>query len=264
MAEREPIKIARAAAGAAAGCATGAAIDPSAYCAAAIIEEFDRRDIDPASALYGWRNLTHQYFQMQTARALLGALERENCFSLGGKQILDVGCGEGGWLLEFARWGAAPANLAGVELNPRRIGLARRRLPFARLHQGDARSLPWPDASFDILTQLTVFGTITSAAVRREIAAEMLRVLRPGGLILSYDMRVNNPANAKLRALPEAEIRGCFPGCRITLRSLTLAPPIARRIVPLSWVLAMALEKVPFLRTHCLAVVRKPPASVAR
>lgn len=264
MAAKDFIEVERPAAGAAAGCATGAAINPSEYCAAAIIEEFDRRDIGPASALYGWQNPTHQYFQIQTARALLGALKKENCIPLGEKQILDIGCGEGGWLLEFARWGAAPTNLAGVELNPRRIKLARLRLPVAPLHEGDVRNLPWPDASFDILTQITVFGTITSEAVRWEIAAEMLRVLRPGGLILSYDMRVNNPANSKVRALPAEEIRGLFPGCQISLRNLTLAPPIARRIVPLSWMLAMALEKVPFLRTHCLAVIRKAPASVAR
>ena len=263
MAARDFLEVERPATGAAAG-GTVVSIDPSEYSARAIIEEFDRRDIDPASSLYGWQNPTHQYFQVQTARALLAALGKENCFPLDGKRILDIGCGEGGWLLQFARWGAAPAKLAGVELNPRRVGLARLRLPAAPLHEGDARSLPWPDASFDILTQITVFATIISATARREIASEMIRVLRPGGLSLSYEMRLNNPSNARVRALPETEIRGLFPGCRISLQSLTLAPPLARRIVPLSWVLAMVLEKVPFLRPHCLAVIRKPPASVDR
>ena len=133
-----------------------------------------------------------------------------------------------------------------------------------RLHMAAHSHHLWPDASFDILTQITVLATITSATARLEIVSEMLRVVRPGGLILSYDMRVNNPANSKVRALPAAEIRGLFPGFAIELRSLTLAPPIARRIVPLSWVLAMALEKVPYLRTHCLTLIRKTPTSIDR
>jgi hypothetical protein len=37
---------------------------------------------------------------------------------------------------------------------------------------------------------------------------------------------------------------------------------LARRIVPVSWMLAMAIEKIPFLRTHCLAAIRKPCAAV--
>ena len=262
MAASDSIEIARGAESAGATRAAGRASDESGYNTAAIIAEFDRRDRELTAANCGWRNRTHRYFQTQTARALLEALEREGGFPLEDKRILDIGCGAGGWLLEFARWGADPAKLAGVELNPRRIDQARRRLRLAQLHEGDARSLPWPDGEFDIVTQITVFAAVPCAAARREIAAEMLRVLRPGGLILSYDMRVNNPANDKVRALPAAEIRGLFPGCQMKLRSLTLAPPLARRIVPVSWMLAMAFEKIPFLRTHCLAAIRKPCAAV--
>jgi SAM-dependent methyltransferase len=258
MAAGDSIEIARPIETAATAPDAHPAIDPPGYSITAVIEEFNRRDQDPASALYEWQNRTHQYFQMQTARALLAALEGENCFPLGDKRMLDIGCGQGGWLLEFARWGASPPNLSGIEINPRRIDLARRRLPLARLHEGDARRLPWPAASFDILTQITVLAAVTSPAARREIAGEMLRVLRPGGLILSYDMRLNNPANDNVRALPPSEIRELFPGCRIEPRSLTLAPPLARRIVPVSWMLALALEQLPLLRTHCLAVIRKP------
>jgi len=65
-----------------------------------------------------------------------------------------------------------------------------------------------------------------------------------------------------VRAVTGAEIRSLFPGCPVELGSTTLAPPISRRVVPVSWVLALALEKFPFLRTHYLAVIRKPCAAL--
>jgi hypothetical protein len=41
---------------------------------------------------------------------------------------------------------------------------------------------------------------------------------------------------------------------------VTLAPPIARRLVPLSWMAAMALEKLSMLNTHYLGIIRKTSA----
>lgn len=228
------------------------------YIPAAIVQEFDRRDCEFTTARHGWPNPFYRFVQTQTARALLDSFHREREFPLEEKRILDAGCGRGGWLLEFARWGADPAELAGIDLNPRRIAQARRRLPLARLHEGDAKNIPWPDAEFDIVAQFTLFSSVLSSAVRREVASEMLRVLRPGGLIIWYDLRVNNPANGKVRPVGAREIRVLFPGCAVRLQSLTLAPPLARRIVPVSWMLALALEKLPFLRTHYLALIRKP------
>jgi hypothetical protein len=55
----------------------------------------------------------------------------------------------------------------------------------------------------------------------------MLRVLRPGGRILWYDFFRNNPTNPNVRGVGAAEIRALFPGRRIELRRVTLAPPLA-------------------------------------
>jgi hypothetical protein len=38
---------------------------------------------------------------------------------------------------------------------------------------------------------------------------------------------------------------------------VTLAPPVARRIANFSWILGELVEKVVFVRTHYLVVVRK-------
>jgi hypothetical protein len=42
---------------------------------------------------------------------------------------------------------------------------------------------------------------------------------------------------------------------------VTLAPPLARRLVPLTWIGALALEGLRFLNTHYIGVFRKVEAS---
>jgi len=85
----------------------------------------------------------------------------------------------------------------------------------------------------------------------------MRRVLEPGGVILWYDFRYDNPRNPHVRGIGAREIRSLFPGCTVRLRRVTLAPPIARRLVPFSWTVAYLVEKLPLLRTHYLGVIYK-------
>jgi hypothetical protein len=53
------------------------------------------------------------------------------------------------------------------------------------------------------------------------------------------------------------EIETLFPGCRVDLRRATLAPPLARKIVPVSWTLAAALESLRVFDTHYLGLIRR-------
>jgi SAM-dependent methyltransferase len=142
-------------------------------------------------------------------------------------------------------------------LDERRIQEARLRLPGADIVCGDAEHLPWADSSMDIVCQLTMMTSILDPGVKRLVAAEMLRVLKPGGHILWYDFRVDNPKNPSVRGIGAREIRELFPHCSIYLRLLTLAPPIARVVVPLSWIAGLMLEKLPFLRTHYIGMICK-------
>jgi hypothetical protein len=75
---------------------------------------------------------------------------------------------------------------------------------------------------------------------------------------LWYDLRVNNPRNPDVRRVGREEIAALFPGCRLTLRRVTLAPPLARLLAARAGTLARVLAAVPALRTHHLGVLRKP------
>jgi SAM-dependent methyltransferase len=122
---------------------------------------------------------------------------------------------------------------------------------------GSAAALPVPAASFDLVAQFTVFTSILDPDLRRQVASEMLRVVKPTGLILWYDFFFDNPKNVNVRGIARREIQRLFPGCSVKLRRVTLAPPLTRRLASRSWLACSLLEAIPLLRTHFLGVIRK-------
>ena len=219
--------------------------------------ETSRRDREIPRTFYGWEKCVNRFFHCSLYRSSIDVLAAAGKFPFDSLRILDIGCGSGTWLLEFVQWGALPSMIAGIDLSEERISLAAKRLPEADIQAGDAQALPWRSASFDIVTQFTVFTSILDDSVRMRIALEMLRVLNPGGVILWYDFRFNNPRNPNVRGIRRQEIRQLFKGCDIDFRSLTLLPPLARAVVSRSWLAAELLETLPILRSHYLALIRK-------
>jgi len=178
---------------------------------------------------------------------------------LGGLRILDVGCGDGMQLRQFVQWGANPRDLAGIDLVEERVRRATALAAAMDIRMGSATALPWPDASFDLVCQETVFTSILDKGMHRQVATEMARVLKPGGAVLWYDFVYDNPRNPDVRGLPSQEISALFPGFAAHLERITLAPPLARRLpaglLPIVYPLLAAL---PFLRTHRIGLLVKP------
>jgi ubiquinone/menaquinone biosynthesis C-methylase UbiE len=221
---------------------------------------YEARAASIPADLYAWHRPEIQYWQARTARVCTSLLRAASAFPLHTKSIADIGCGQGNWLLEFLQWGATPANLHGVDLLDERIAIARQRLPDADIQCGDARRLPWADGSFDLVTQFTVFSSIQNQEMHAAIAAEMVRVLRPGGHILWYDCRYSNPSRATVTGVNRKEIQRLFPNCGIRFATATLLPPLSRAIARYSWTAAAALESLRFTRTHLAALIT--PASL--
>jgi ubiquinone/menaquinone biosynthesis C-methylase UbiE len=99
--------------------------------------------------------------------------------SSAGLDVLDVGCGQGIDLVEYARAGA---RATGIDLTPRHVELARGHVEALGLAaivvQGDVEQLPFEDACFDLVASNGVLHhTPDMPAALREIR----RVLRPGG-----------------------------------------------------------------------------------
>jgi ubiquinone/menaquinone biosynthesis C-methylase UbiE len=208
---------------------------------------------------YAYSNPAHLFMMQERERATLALLKREGLLPLAGRAVLDVGCGGGQWLQDLVRWGAEPEHLHGVDLLGERVAQARRvAAPGVTVVQGSGSSLPFGTGAFDLALQATVFSSILNGAVRREMAGELARVLRPGGAVLWYDLRVNNPQNPDVRRVSRGEIAELFPGWRVTLERVTLAPPLTRALAERAGVAARLLATVPWLLTHYLGLLRKP------
>ena len=225
--------------------------------AARILREYERRAEAIPAGFYDLSRPANYFAHCGVARRALAMLDRHGLLPLEGRKIADIGCGSGNWLLEFMQWGAKAEDLFGIDLNSSRVAEARRRIPDASLEIGDASVLPLADGSVDLACQFTAFSSVLDDGMKRAMAAEMLRALRRDGAILWYDLRVNNPSNPAVRAIGLDEVRRLFPGCQVDAERITLAPPIARAIVPRSWVMASILERIPALCSHYLLLIRK-------
>jgi ubiquinone/menaquinone biosynthesis C-methylase UbiE len=103
-------------------------------------------------------------------------------------RLLDVACGTGRTLHQIAQ--AHPQlRLYGVDLSPAYVREARKQLadlPEVALAVENGESLPYADATFDIITSVYLFHELPRNA-RRRVLGEMFRVLRPGGLLVIED-----------------------------------------------------------------------------
>jgi ubiquinone/menaquinone biosynthesis C-methylase UbiE len=208
-----------------------------------------------------WANPGYVFILQDLERRVLKALARAGISSLGGRQILEIGCGTGHWLRELVKWGAAPEDVVGVDLLLGRVADAKSLSAGAvKLMCASAGELPLRDKSFDLVAQFTVFTSILDSTLKRQVAREMLRVLKPSGLIVWYDFFVDNPRNPDVRGVGGHELHSLFPNCVIESRRVTLAPPVVLRLGPHSTSLCSLLDRIPFLRTHYLATITKGAA----
>jgi ubiquinone/menaquinone biosynthesis C-methylase UbiE len=193
--------------------------------------------------------------QRDLARRLTRRLGRAGLLPLGRRRVLDVGCGSGGLLRMLEQLGGR-ASFAGVDLGADRLASARAQAPHHAFARADGARLPFSDAAFDLVCQSTVLSSILDAGARGLVAAEMARVLRPGGFVLWYDF-IWNPLNRATHGVGRGELRDLFPGFTADLERATLAPPLARLVAPRSGRAAAALAELPWLRGHYLGLLRR-------
>jgi SAM-dependent methyltransferase len=234
-----------------------------------IQEEYKRRERAFPPDFYSFTKPANLLLRQTRERAVIRMLARSNSLPLERRRILDVGCGDGQWLIDFETWGADRANLAGIDLISTRVRNARARLAAwkddegrvlsegADIREGDAAHLPWGDEAFDIVCQSMMFSSILDATVRTAVAKEMVRVLAPDGIIIWYDFFVDNPSNRNVRGVRKHEVVKLFPDFRIDGRRITLLPPLTRRLASRSWLLAEMLAMTKLLNTHLLVTLKR-------
>ncbi len=109
-----------------------------------------------------------------------------------GKKVLEVGCGCGIDLLQFARAGA---EVYAIDLSQHSVELTRKHLELcglrAEIKQGDGRDLPFPSDYFDLVYS---WGVLHHSPEPSKVVEEIYRVLKPGGYIKGMVYSHNSPA----------------------------------------------------------------------
>ncbi len=118
---------------------------------------------------------------------------------MNGKDVLEVGCGRGGGSYYMARY-LAPRSLTGLDLAEAAIAFCRKHWqhPSLRFVRGDAEDLPFPDQSFDVVINVESSHAYGSFP---QFLSEVKRVLRPNGILLITDMRLEGDLPVMQEAL---------------------------------------------------------------
>lgn len=99
-----------------------------------------------------------------------------------GKKLLEIGCGLGIDLIQFAKGGA---EVTGIDLSSTAIGLAQKYFSLENIHGNlqvmNGEALEFPEASFDVVY---CHGVLQYTANPEQMIREAFRVLKPGGLFI--------------------------------------------------------------------------------
>lgn len=171
-------------------------------------------------------------------------------------RVLDVGCGTGALIDELK--GRADS-IRGVDYSPEALRFcARRGLKCVAL--ADAREVPFPDASFDVVTAI---GLIEHLEDDGAFLAEMRRLLRPGGLFVlltssfpslwsMHDVANRHHRRYYLRPLRSRVESAGFETVRFSHMNFLLFPLLAPALLAHRWIVGLESD-------HPERILPQPP-----
>ena len=86
-------------------------------------------------------------------------------------EVLDIGCGSGGWLRTLLEWGARPEHLHRIDLLEDRIEKARALGMGIDFQVASGYEIPFADGSMDLVSAHTVFSSILDGSARKALVA---------------------------------------------------------------------------------------------
>ena len=128
----------------------------------------------------------YDVFAPDTNMRIIDAVVRLGRFSPGAR-IVDLGCGSGAFT---ALLQARGFQAVGLDLSPKLISIARQKYPSVEFLEGDVERLPFSDASFD---GVLLSGIVHHLPDPSRCAAEVHRILKPGGHFVAFDPNRRNP-----------------------------------------------------------------------
>jgi ubiquinone/menaquinone biosynthesis C-methylase UbiE len=138
--------------------------------------------------------ITSQNLRERTRRRMVEAVAWR-----GDEWVLDVGCGNGFLLIEMAKH-LTTGHATGIDLWKAEAGAQSSESAWRNahiegvqdriaIHNVDARTLPFANQSFDVVVSALMLHHAGGSGDRDQVVREMVRVLKPGGTLLLYDVQ---------------------------------------------------------------------------
>lgn len=146
-------------------------------------------------------NLAMEYIQIAALESIL-----LNEIELKGAKVMEFGCGVGRWANFFLDQGAS---YIGVDISEKMLEMANEREPLADFHLLDSSKLPFSDNEFDLVFSITVLHH-NPHIDQQAIIDEMVRVTRPGGMILLMEGIGEKQENTSFNMFPRSVDKWIF------------------------------------------------------
>ncbi len=119
---------------------------------------------------------------------------RERGIAPNGQRGLDLGCGQGWYAIEMAKLGFA---MAGTDASSGQLtqahNNAERQGVQLDLRHNEPGKLPFDDLEFDFVYTINVIHHVLDEKDRQSLFADLMRVLRPGGVVFLHEINTLNP-----------------------------------------------------------------------
>lgn len=218
-----------------------------------IINRYQKRINNEIYEIIG-KKMFFIFYSLAEKELIFSKIIKNKFSSVKNLNIIEIGAGTGGNLLFFKKIGFKWENIFANELLTERVVLLKENLPASIIHSGNALDLNYSEY-FNVVYQSTVFTSILNYDIKKLLADKMFAMTKPGGIVLWYDFKYNNPSNKDVKGVGKSEIKNLFPiAKKIDFFPVTLAPPIGRRTGRLYPIINFFF---PFLRTHLIAVIHK-------
>ncbi|MDD5492913.1 MAG: class I SAM-dependent methyltransferase [bacterium] len=196
---------------------------------------------------YGSPYLYNKYIDLVQKKGFYRMLKAAGIQS---KSVLDIGCGVGRWCRILTRRGAV---VTGADLSSEMVRFARENTRNKVIFiTAPAAEITLPDASFDLITSVTVLQHITDTIEFKKTVANLVRLIKPGGKLLILEVApsallVNAPFSAILKVRSEAEYLDLFAAA-----GARLVDSFAVDVFPLKQWLILHSKQMPGYLYHIL------------
>ena len=142
---------------------------------------------DDIANIYSVRNRIGFAQKVILLEKMINIFNSENLLFSNFSKVLDLGCGNGYWLREFAALKGSTDGMYGIDLSSARLSYGEKINPGIKFMIGDMCNISFPDLTFDLVSAFVSLMFLIDDNSFSIAVSEIARVTKKGGYFLFYD-----------------------------------------------------------------------------